>query len=376
MKDLVRQPRPQQLLTHILDTPELISAVRQLDHRTLGRLIHHVGIEDAGELIALATTEQLQHVLDDDLWGGQPGKEESFDPSRFVLWLEVMLEAGEAPAAQRLTELPEDLVALGLFENMLVLDLEAFSPRDVYTTEKALASAMTYDLDRYTLVSRAHEGWDSILTVLLALDRDHNDYLHRLLERCCDASSRLIEETDGLHEVLTSAEMLASDVAADREDRRAAEGYVSPAAAAAFLKHAEQTPLEELIAATGDDPITRAYFRAVRDTPVSTEGSLVELLRSADVLPPAPRAIGTGASTPLKDAIAALSPELQAARMEELAYLANVLLSARGMRRVEAAETAVSIANLGLEHLRDPTTNAVKLFRVGWHRYARQGRAD
>ncbi len=62
--------------------------------------------------------------------------------------------------------------------------------------------------------------------------------------------------------------------------------------------------------------------------------------------------------------------------MEELAYLANVLLSARGMRRVEAAETAVSIANLGLEHLRDPTANAVKLFRVGWHRYARQGRAD
>ena len=46
---------------------------------------------------------------------------------------------------------------------------EAFSPRDVYTTEKALASAMTYDLDRYTLVSRAYEGWDSILTVLLAL---------------------------------------------------------------------------------------------------------------------------------------------------------------------------------------------------------------
>lgn len=31
MKDLVRQPRPQQLLAHILDTPELISAVRQLD---------------------------------------------------------------------------------------------------------------------------------------------------------------------------------------------------------------------------------------------------------------------------------------------------------------------------------------------------------
>lgn len=116
---------------------------------------------------------------------------------------------------------------------MLVLDLEAFSPRDVYTTEKALASAMTYDLDRYTLVSRAHEGWDSILTVLLALDRDHNDYLHRLLERCCSASSRLIEETDGLHEVLTSAEMLASDVAADREiAAHGLEGYVSPAAAA------------------------------------------------------------------------------------------------------------------------------------------------
>lgn len=108
---------------------------------------------------------------------------------------------------------------------------------------------------------------------------------------------------------------------------------------------------------------------------MSTEGSLVELLRSADVLPPAPRAIGTGASTPLKDAIAALSPELQAARMEELAYLANVLLSARGMPGGGGGDRRL-YREPGPRALARSTTNAVKLFRVGWHRYARQGRAD
>jgi len=49
-----RAPGPQQLLARILDEPELVRAVQALEPRALGRLIDHVGLEDAGELVALA----------------------------------------------------------------------------------------------------------------------------------------------------------------------------------------------------------------------------------------------------------------------------------------------------------------------------------
>src|SRR5574340_561157 len=57
------------------------------------RRIERVGLEDAGELMALATTEQLLHVFDETLWtSAAPGRDERLDPERFAVWLEVMLE--------------------------------------------------------------------------------------------------------------------------------------------------------------------------------------------------------------------------------------------------------------------------------------------
>ena len=53
-----------QLLLRILDRPELVAALRELPAPVLGRLIDRVGLEDAGELVALASSEQLQGVFD------------------------------------------------------------------------------------------------------------------------------------------------------------------------------------------------------------------------------------------------------------------------------------------------------------------------
>src|SRR5205807_9862992 len=123
-----RPPGARMLLARILDDPQLVRTVQALEPRALGRLIDHVGLEDAGELVALATTEQLQRIFDDDLWRaakpGQPGQEERFDSRRFAQWLEVMLEAGERFAAEKLTELPEELVALALHRQALVINLD------------------------------------------------------------------------------------------------------------------------------------------------------------------------------------------------------------------------------------------------------------
>ena len=61
----------------------------------LKRLIDHVGLHDAGDLIALTTTEQMREILEESLWESlTPGRRTGCSPERFLEWLDVMLEAG------------------------------------------------------------------------------------------------------------------------------------------------------------------------------------------------------------------------------------------------------------------------------------------
>lgn len=60
-------PTARRLPAHMVEAPALLDAVSALEPRILGRLIHHVGLEDAGELVALATVDQIARILDDDL---------------------------------------------------------------------------------------------------------------------------------------------------------------------------------------------------------------------------------------------------------------------------------------------------------------------
>jgi len=406
-------PTPPQVLIRILDQPNLVGAVQALPARALGKLIEHIGLEDCGEIIALATTEQLKGIFDDDLWRSErPGKDEQFDANRFALWLEVMLEAGEEFAARKLADLPEDLVTLALHKNVLVINIEEMAmaaanrnPQGDDLTEKALESCLCEEIDEYRIIARNHAGWDSILTVLLALDRDHHDFLARVLEHCCHLASELIDDNGGLYQVLTSDEMLESDVGAEREERRAEEGFIAPSGAASFLALARTTELANIVASKERDPVTHAYFRSLRGPTRPVPGataeatadaaSLVEILREADVLPPsgptlllpepssAPAAPEDGVFTHALPELRARSISVHDQRMQELAYLANVLaagcsMEGRNLRPLEAAHTAVAACNLGLEHLlqAEPALatgmvvlereSADKLFRIGW----------
>ena len=117
---LHHRPTPQKLLARVLETPELGAQIRSLPSPVLGKLIDHVGLEDAAELVALATTEQLSQIFDADLWRSErPGEDERFDAQRFLLWLEIMLEAGERFVADRLAELPQELVTLAFHRHLL-----------------------------------------------------------------------------------------------------------------------------------------------------------------------------------------------------------------------------------------------------------------
>jgi hypothetical protein len=270
------------------------------------------------------------------------------------------------------------LVTLAVHKRVLVLSLEQLMAElgdsdEADDAEKALSNRLSEEFDEYQLVARTHVGWDAVLAALLALDRNHHGLVLRILERCAAMSSRDIEEHGGLYAALTSEEMLESDVAAERDDRRAGAGFVEPRAAAAFLKLAAAPSGPP---ATEHDALTRAYFRdvdrtgatsrahqvptpsAARDNELSrllVDAGLVErvetpLLREAGSSP------GEATGTLFIDAMRELArrrPNAFAERSEELAYLANVLVAAstidgRRVRPIEGITAAVAVCDRGL----------------------------
>lgn len=365
------------LLARLIESPDLVRTVRSLSPTLFASTIREVGLEDAGEIVALATTEQLVATFDEDLFTNErPGERETFDAKRFVTWLEVLVEAGDSVAAARLVELSEDFVLTAITGLVRVFDHDELRDRlsvdDDYNDEaaaadKALESSLCMEIDGYLLVSREGEGWDAVLSVLLALDRDHRAYLERLLDRASRLSSSLLDDLDELHTALTESDSLAEDVEAEREERLRAKGFVDPRGAQNFLTLAQDsTPPTER------DPVTRAYFRELDRTsceaaPPLTAPHTAEtaLLRAADTaqVPPLANAL-TRAKTdaarqaPIVDALRHLgeeSPATFAERLDELAYLVNVLYAgattANGgrMTTVDAAEAALATVSFGAE---------------------------
>lgn len=374
LRQFRQRPLSKNLLARVLETPELPQQVQSLPPPLLAKLIDHVGLEDAGELVALATTEQLAGIFDEDLWRSETaGADERFDARRFLLWLEIMLEAGDRAVAQRLAELPEDLVTLALQRHLLVISFDDLRSElnagddEAEAAEKAFESCLSEELDEYQLIWKGGDGFDEVMAALLALDRDHHTLTVKLLERCAAVSAEYIADNGGLYEVLSAEEMLEQDLAADREDRRAEAGYVAPSAAAAFLRLARSHAAAET-PVTEHDPLTRAYLRQLSRNQVAPHAEreeraerreLASLLEAHGVAPPAPPARLTGAAARRPPLLAAAMHELReshpekfAERSEELAYLSNVLVAASSPEErlppQEAVEHAVACVSLGL----------------------------
>ena len=90
------EPRPlvaRGMLQQILETPHLAALVPTLRPEVLQRVIHTCGLEECGELLQLATADQIRQLADLDLWRpAQPGGVETFDADRFLAWLDVLVD--------------------------------------------------------------------------------------------------------------------------------------------------------------------------------------------------------------------------------------------------------------------------------------------
>jgi hypothetical protein len=349
MKALTRGA-PRRLLARLIELPDLPEVVQALPLPEFAALVRKVGVEDSGELLALATTEQLVAAFDEDLFENtRPGEREAFDPERFVVWLEVLLEAGDAAVAARFVELSEDFVVRALTSLLLVLDEDALRIRmdegddDAVLADKALEASLSEQIDGYLLIARRADGWDAALALILALDREHRAFLERVLDHASRLSSNLVEDLDTLVTALSDADSLAEDVEAEREERRARLGYVEPRAARSFLELAKRPLRGADVAAR--DPVTRAYFRDLaRDTPsVAPAASpvLSELLATSAGKAGERQLIGALQRLRSVDGVAFVS------RMEELFYLTNVLVAGgqNGAERYRPADAAASVLN-------------------------------
>ena len=374
-----RRTSAAQLLNRLFEQPALVAQVRALPGAVLAKLIDHVGLEDAGEIVALASTEQLARAFDEDLWRAErAGGDETFQPQRFGLWLHVLSEAGDEFVAGRLAALPRELLVLAVHRLALVLDIDRLAlefseaDEDLSYTEKALESTLHEEWEEFRLIARDAASWDVLWAALVALDRDHHAILREVLERCAVLDAEFIEDNGGLYEVLTAEEMLENDLGAERAERRAGEGFVAPSDARAFLALCKQDA--DLLTR---DAITQAYFRelarpqAAQRRPTSAtpppSPELLQVLADAQVMPTAeaqPLRLSAGTSpestrpqTSFERALRELAesePRLAEQRLEELAYLSNVLIagSSRGgqkPRPIEALERALRICSVGLE---------------------------
>ena len=262
---------PRRLLSLLLDSPHLAQVVQGLEPKVLHHLVRQCGLEQCGEIVALATAEQLTRIFDDDLWrSDSAGAEEEFDAGRFGLWLEVLAEVGPDVAARKVVEMDFDFVTAAFSRYLLVVDAETLwashAPSELSfgddepvcdpATERALEASASYELSGYTVVAQRGESWDALLAVLTSLDRDHHAFFGRVMTRCCQISTEYIVDNGGLHEVLTRDQQVLDDIAGARAERREHQGYVAPTQAAAFLTLARRQASAE-----GRDPLTAGYFR-------------------------------------------------------------------------------------------------------------------
>jgi hypothetical protein len=376
----------------MLDTPHLARVVPQLHPQLLDRVIQSCGLEDCGELVALATPEQLARVFDLDLWrAAQPGKDEQFDAGRFGVWLEVLMESGATSAAQKLAGMDVDLAIAALSQHALVFDHAAVTPSASMDGEdlpaiRSVNDGLGCEVGGYLVVATRSDSWDAIVTLLGVLDAEHPDYFHRVMSGCRSLSNST-PEVDGLDNLLTDREQVMFDLSFERERRREKQGYVTPAQARAFLQMSRQLPLGHDTTPPGN-PVARAYFRAIEWTPATdtNDGSnrlpaasgappvpdgsadavtaVVNVLLETGILAQPPRALLGGPGGPAAR-LARIQAHMQfvcdtdlaaySTRTEELAYLANTIVAgcsiqARPFTVQEASDAAAAVCNLGLEN--------------------------
>lgn len=396
------------VIRELRDHPALPALIPTLPPRALSRLYDAVGMNDAGAMMALTPPDLLAAALDDAVWVDD-GFRNRFDADVFIDWLEVWLNEGEDFAAERLLALDDELRTLCFSEVLRVEDshVTAFvrEADDAHGWLEPDMHTQTALFERFLVTAAREEEWDVVHGALMALWTLEPDTLLALLERLTAGDSRPTRE---------SVSPILADAAGARDTRQERTGFVPAPAARAFLGHAQLLGYHELMALEDYDLESGRYIRQLerarrepisaaeadsvaKDQAPSSAGRTAaadspgvwSLLSEAGVVdtPDAAGLLSAPGSRPLSrlqrrlDELATTDPNGLPRAGSELAYLANVLVSATDLaapgpeREAAARGLASATAGLGLECLEaagytvdvGAPPGLVRTFLAGWH---------
>jgi hypothetical protein len=426
-KRRIDETRPR-LLQTLQDNPALPVLLGKLQPTALAGLLDRVGLNDAGELMALAPTRNLLQALDESLWKSPAaGAADAFDATVLIEWLEAWNEIGDSFVADRLAAMSDDYRALCLSHLVTVrrhhtLAFLAIPPDDVDVELDTLRPSESCALYGPYMITPIEDEWDIVRASLDALWTEQPECLLRTLGML-----------DGAESMLAAPEArnrLSIDIARERERHRENLGYVTAPGACAFLVFAATASLEELAALSAYDEETRrhlAAFGASHDaaspihaaeevdsvesddavglkpdlqensrrsgfSPTHFETDEVELDRLRTVLEREQLLVSqdtlllTDQQARKHSALTQLLTELAATDQpafercaRELAYLANVVLvgvrvKGAPLSEIEARDRAYATCDRGLELVRehdmavqvDREPGLIRLFAMGW----------
>ncbi|MFT6397670.1 MAG: hypothetical protein ACJAYU_002424 [Bradymonadia bacterium] len=103
----------------IISHPQTKEIIRSLDHQALYGLIHEAGVNDALELVLLASTDQVQAIIDFDCW-----TRDEFELQRYSTWLEVLLQREDVEFAEWIDQMDPEPLVLWIREQVAIFQWE------------------------------------------------------------------------------------------------------------------------------------------------------------------------------------------------------------------------------------------------------------
>jgi hypothetical protein len=248
------------LLQTLQDNPALPALLRKLEPTALAGLLDRVGLNDAGELMALAPTRSLLQALDEALWKSPAaGAADTFDATVLIEWLEAWNEIGDSFVAERLAAMSDDYRALCLSHLVTVrrhhtLAFLAIPDDEVDVERDTLQPSESCALYGPYVITPTADEWDIVRASLDALWTEQPECLLRTLGMLDGAESMLAAQE--------ARQQLSIDIAHERERHRENLGYVTGPGACAFLVFAATASIEELAALSAYDEETRRHLAA------------------------------------------------------------------------------------------------------------------
>ncbi|MBK7195768.1 MAG: hypothetical protein IPH80_25075 [Myxococcales bacterium] len=371
-------PRGRARVEALLERPDAADAVAALAPNALHELVTAVGMADAGELLALATPEQVQGCLDLEVWD-----RDRIELSQARPWVATLLELGFEKVGQVWAGLDAEWRALYLQGHTVIYDLTGGEDpdHDIDYVEDPDAPPVWFSPDGAFAVRLLHGEDPARLTMALLDDLYRADLglaRHTLLAARSEPTAELEEQS-----YRWRSGRLADLGYVDFYDALAlfapltVEQYAAEPTAPATPLEVDAAPLPVVVAEAllGKSFLARAWDRAVTEAPAAHERlqhALVTLvntvLAAARVRPGDSSALGAAAtyatatlSLGLESVsrgdlarAAALLPDASLNRLHRVGFTATARLAKVGAALAPRATTADDTARAVLDALAAP----------------------